>query len=42
MGGAAFLAYVEQVPIPTLRPCDIVAMDDLPAHEVPAAGYEPE
>ncbi len=32
MYGAAFLAYVEQVLVPTLKPGDIVVMDDLPAH----------
>ena len=32
MHGAAFLAYVEQVLVPTLRPGDIVVMDNLPAH----------
>lgn len=36
MTGAAFLAYVEQVLVPTLRPGDIVIMDNLPAHK-PAA-----
>lgn len=36
MQGAAFLAYVEQVLIPTLRPGDIVVMDNLPAHKPPA------
>lgn len=36
MHGAAFLAYVEQVLAPTLRPGDIVVMDNLPAHK--AAG----
>ncbi len=36
MHGAAFLAYVEQVLVPTLRPGDIVVMDNLPAHR--AAG----
>ncbi|WP_372088230.1 IS630 family transposase (plasmid) [Tistrella mobilis] len=39
MGGAAFLAYVEQVLIPTLRPGDIVVMDNLPAHKVPAVRF---
>jgi len=34
MTGQAFLAYVEQVLIPTLRPDDIVVMDNLPAHKV--------
>ena len=36
MHGAAFLAYVEQVLAPTLRPGDIVIMDNLPAHKPPA------
>jgi hypothetical protein len=30
--GAAFLAYVEQVLAPTLRPGDLVIMDNLPTH----------
>jgi len=34
MTGQAFLAYVEQVLIPTLKPDDIVVMDNLPAHKV--------
>ncbi len=34
MHGLAFLAYVEQVLIPELRPGDIVVMDNLPAHKV--------
>ena len=33
MTGEAFLAYVEQVLIPTLDPDDIVVMDNLPAHK---------
>ena len=33
MHGAAFLAYVEQVLVPTLAPGDIVVMDNLPAHK---------
>ena len=33
MHGAAFLAYVEQVLVPTLTPGDIVIMDNLPAHK---------
>lgn len=33
MYGEAFLAYVEQVLAPTLRPGDIVIMDNLPAHK---------
>ena len=36
MDGAAFLLYLEQVLIPTLRKGDIVIMDNLPAHK-PAA-----
>ncbi len=34
MGGPAFLAYVEQVLVPTLAPGDIVVMDSLPAHKL--------
>lgn len=34
MNGAAFLAYVEQFLVPTLRPGDVVIMDNLPAHRV--------
>jgi transposase len=33
MDGPAFLAYVEQVLVPTLRPGDIVVLDNLPAHK---------
>ena len=33
MNGAAFLAYVEQVLAPTLKPGDVVIMDNLPAHK---------
>jgi len=47
MNGAAFLAYVEQVLAPTLKPGDIVVMDNLPAHKpspireaIEAAGAE--
>ncbi|MBK1698931.1 hypothetical protein CKO21_16930 [Rhodovibrio salinarum] len=36
MTGVAFLAYVEQVLVPTLRPGDLVVMDNLPAHKPPA------
>jgi hypothetical protein len=32
MNGDAFLAYVEQVLVPTLIPGDLVVMDNLPAH----------
>ena len=34
MNGPAFLAYVEQVLAPTLRPGHVVIMDNLPAHKV--------
>jgi transposase len=37
MTGAWFLAYVEQVLVPTLRPGDIVILDNLPAHKNAAA-----
>ena len=33
MHGVAFLAYVEQVLVPTLQPGDVVIMDNLPAHK---------
>ena len=33
MNAASFLAYVEQVLVPTLRPGDIVAMDNLSSHK---------
>ena len=33
MNATAFLAYLEQVLVPTLRPGDIVVMDNLPAHK---------
>jgi len=33
MHGVAFLAYVEQVLVPTLKPGDIIIMDNLPAHK---------
>ena len=34
MNGVAFRAYVEQVLVPTLKPGDLVIMDNLPAHKV--------
>ena len=34
MNGVIFLAYVEQFLAPTLKPGDIVIMDNLPAHKV--------
>ena len=36
MNGRAFLAYVRQALAPTLAPGDIVIMDNLPAHKMPA------
>lgn len=33
MNGTVFLAYIEQVLVPTLEPGDIVVMDNLPAHK---------
>ena len=35
MNGNAFLAYVEQILVPTLRLGDIVVLDNLGAHKVP-------
>ena len=32
MNADAFRAYIEQVPLPTLAPGDVVIMDNLPAH----------
>ncbi len=37
MTGDWFVAYVEQILVPTLRPGDIVILDNLPAHKNPAA-----
>ena len=34
MNGTAFQAYVDQVLVPTLKPGDVVIMDNLPAHRV--------
>ena len=39
MHGAAFLAYVEQVLVPTLISGDIVIMDNLPAHKSAAVRH---
>ena len=36
MNGDIFLAYVEQILVPTLRPGDIVIMDNLSSHKSPA------
>ena len=38
MNGNAFLAYVEQILAPTLKPGDIVVLDNLSAHKVPGCG----
>ena len=35
MNGNGFLAYVEQVLAPTLKPGDVVVLDNLSAHKVP-------
>ena len=37
MTGEWFLAYTEQVLVPTLRPGDVVILDNLPAHKGNAA-----
>jgi transposase len=34
MNGNVFLAYIEQVLVPTLSAGDIVVMDNLPAHKI--------
>lgn len=34
MNGPLFLAYLRQILIPTLKPGDVVVMDNLPAHKV--------
>jgi transposase len=34
VNGESFLAYVEQVLVPTLRPGDIVVLDNLSSHKV--------
>jgi transposase len=34
MNGVAFRVYIEQVLVPTLKPGDVVIMDNLPAHRV--------
>jgi transposase len=38
INGARFLAYVEPVLAPTLRPGDVVVLDDLGAHKVKGVG----
>jgi transposase len=42
MTGAAFLAYVRQLLAPTLRPGDIVVMDNLPVHKIAGVRQEIE
>jgi transposase len=39
MNGNVFLAYVEQVLVPTLQPGDVVVMDNLPAHKTAGVRY---
>jgi hypothetical protein len=39
MNGNVFLAYLEQVFLPTLQPGDIVVMDNLPAHIATGVHY---
>lgn len=39
MNGNVFLAYVEQVLVPTLQPGDVVVMDNLPAHKAAGVRY---
>ena len=41
MNGAIFKAWTEQMLAPALRPGDIVAMDNLPAHPVSSADIPP-
>ncbi len=36
INGESFRAYVEQLPVPTLQPGDIVVMDNLGSHKGPA------
>src|SRR5918995_1297053 len=36
MNGDAFLAYIEHILVPTLKPDDIVVMDNLSSHKLPA------
>ena len=38
INGELFVAYVEQIPAPTLRPGDIVVMDNLSSHKVAGVG----
>ena len=33
MNAQAFQAYIQQILVPTLRPGDIVVMDNLPSHK---------
>lgn len=42
MDGIAFLAYIRQILVPTLKPGDIVIMDNLPAHKVSGVREEIE
>jgi transposase len=38
INGESFLAYVEQVRAPTLRPADIIIIDNLGSHDVSSQG----
>jgi len=38
INGQSFLAYVEQIPVPTLRPGDIVILDNLGSHKARRSG----
>jgi len=38
INGQSFLAYVEQIPVPTMRPGDIVILDNLGSHKGKAVG----
>lgn len=42
INGDAFLAYVRRVLVPTLRPGDVVIMDNLGSHKSPAVRAEIE
>ena len=42
MDGARFLAYVEQILVPTLQPGDMVIADNLAAHKVDGVRHASE
>ncbi len=39
MNGKAFQLYVEQMPVPTLKPGDVAIMDNFSGHKAEAARY---